>query len=109
LPPEHAARLLDYALLLPSQASVDAVLGCLHTAGSDVVEVDWKWEVLDPSANRVVLRQTWEERVCGLGHIKSFRSACGSLRWTWTLQAYNSQPHTNDGGPSDMEGPPGAS
>jgi catechol 2,3-dioxygenase len=57
-PPAGAARLLSYAILLPSEAALGAVLGRLRAARVSVTEEAEGWAVRDPSQNCVLLRQS---------------------------------------------------
>ncbi|MBC8161350.1 MAG: VOC family protein [Roseiflexaceae bacterium] len=55
VPPEGAARLLSYELVLPDQAALDAVLDRLRAA-MPLVQGEHSWVVDDPSQIRVLLR-----------------------------------------------------
>lgn len=55
-PPEDAARLLSFELVLPTRAALDAVVERLRAAGTDLAEHDAGWAVRDPSHNTVLLR-----------------------------------------------------
>lgn len=54
-PPEGAARLLSYEILLPNQTALDAVIERVRTAGIPLTEHGAGWAVCDPSHNRVLL------------------------------------------------------
>jgi catechol 2,3-dioxygenase len=54
-PPETAARLLNYEIVLPHQAALDAVLGRVRAAGVLVDETSTGWTMRDPSHNLIVL------------------------------------------------------
>ncbi len=58
VPPEGAARLLSYEVLLPDQDALSDVLNRLHAAGIRATEEPHGWAVVDPSHNRVLLRHT---------------------------------------------------
>jgi catechol 2,3-dioxygenase len=55
-PPEGAARLLSYEVLLPNEAALCAVLDRVRAAGIPANEEAQGWAVRDPSYNRVLLR-----------------------------------------------------
>lgn len=55
-PPESAARLLSYEILLPSRAALDAVRDNLCVANIPLEEQAEGWAVRDPSNNLVLLR-----------------------------------------------------
>lgn len=56
-PPEGAARLLSYELLLPGAAALQAVTERVRDAGVPISEHEQGWAVRDPSHNLVLLRQ----------------------------------------------------
>ena len=55
-PPECAARLLNYEVLLPSTAALGAVIDRVRAAGIPIAEETHGWAVRDPSCNLVLLR-----------------------------------------------------
>jgi catechol 2,3-dioxygenase len=55
-PPEGAARLLGYELVLPSESALDAVVERVRAADLPIEQEGAGWAVSDPSWNRVVLR-----------------------------------------------------
>lgn len=55
-PPEGAARLLSYEVLLPNEAALGAVLNRVRAAGISATEYAEGWTVCDPSHNRVLLQ-----------------------------------------------------
>jgi hypothetical protein len=55
-PPEGAARLLSYEVILPHQGALDAVLDRVRAAAAPISEAPGGWSVVDPSHNRVLLR-----------------------------------------------------
>lgn len=54
-PPETAARLLAFELIVPDAASLDTVVGRLQSAGAAVTADGAGWTVLDPASNRLLL------------------------------------------------------
>jgi catechol 2,3-dioxygenase len=57
-PPEGAARLLSYELLLPSQDALNGVGDRLRAACVTLTECAQGWAVRDPSHNLVLLRHS---------------------------------------------------
>ena len=57
-PPEGAARLLSYEVILPSQHALSAVIDRIRAAGVSLTEDAQGWVVCDPSHNRVLLRRS---------------------------------------------------
>jgi catechol 2,3-dioxygenase len=55
-PPENAARLLSYEILLPDQSALDAVLSRVEDASITTLNQDGGWVVRDPSQNVLVLK-----------------------------------------------------
>ncbi len=55
-PPETAARLLSYEIVLPNQVALDAVLNRIRAADAPLSESADSWAVRDPSHNLVALR-----------------------------------------------------
>lgn len=55
-PPENAARLLSYELLLPTEAAVEAVVERAREANVAVHKQAEGWSLRDPSHNTIVLR-----------------------------------------------------
>jgi catechol 2,3-dioxygenase len=55
-PPEGAARLLNYEVVLPSQHALSAVIDRIRAAGASLTEDPEGWVVRDPSHNRILLR-----------------------------------------------------
>ncbi|HEY0604408.1 MAG TPA: VOC family protein [Herpetosiphonaceae bacterium] len=55
-PPENAARLLSYELLLPTAAAVEAVVERAREADVAVSEQSDGWSLRDPSHNTILLR-----------------------------------------------------
>lgn len=55
-PPEHAARLLQYEICLPTTAALEAVVERVRAAHVPLDEQGAGWEVRDPSHNLVLLR-----------------------------------------------------
>jgi catechol 2,3-dioxygenase len=55
-PPEAAARLLSYEIMLPNAEALNTVLDRVRTAGLSLTEDAHGWAVRDPSANVVLLR-----------------------------------------------------
>lgn len=55
-PPENAARLLSYELLLPTDDAVDAVVERAREANVPVDKHDAGWSLRDPSHNTIILR-----------------------------------------------------
>ncbi len=65
-PPERAARLLSYEVLLPDAAALGAVLDRVRAAGIPMAEDAHGWAVRDPSHTLVLLRHTIVEPGRGL-------------------------------------------
>ncbi len=55
-PPDSAARLLDFELIVPDGAQLAATVARLQDTGIEATPEGEGWAVLDPSSNRVVLR-----------------------------------------------------
>lgn len=55
-PPENAARLLSYELLLPTDDAIDAVVERAREANVPVSKQDAGWSLRDPSHNTIILR-----------------------------------------------------
>lgn len=55
-PPEGAARLLNYEVVLPNQDALSAVIDRIRAAGVSLTEEPEGWVVRDPSHNRILLR-----------------------------------------------------
>lgn len=55
-PPDHAARLIEYEIQLPTAAALDAVLARVQAAGITPEAYAGGWALRDPSHNRLVLR-----------------------------------------------------
>lgn len=55
-PPENAARLLSYELVLPTAAAVDAVVERAREANIPLAERAEGWALRDPSHNTIILR-----------------------------------------------------
>ena len=55
-PPANAARLLEYEIVFPDQAALEAVLERLAQAKIPVQNTDAGWQVKDPSQNPILLR-----------------------------------------------------
>ncbi len=72
-PPEGAARLLSYEVLLPDEAALGAVLDRVRAAGLPMAEDAHGWAVRDPSHNLVLLRHTTVDPGRGLLHDPSHR------------------------------------
>jgi catechol-2,3-dioxygenase len=58
-PPEGAARLLSYEVLLPNQDALGAVLDRVRAADIPATEEAQGWAVRDPSHNRVLLHRPY--------------------------------------------------
>ena len=56
-PPEGAARLISYEMILPSQPALTEVIDRLQAAEVPVVEQAEGWLVKDPSQNSILLKQ----------------------------------------------------
>jgi catechol 2,3-dioxygenase len=54
-PPQNAARLLEYELVVSDEAALQAAVARLQSAGLNVEPHPSGWAVLDPASNRVVL------------------------------------------------------
>lgn len=61
-PPEDAAGLVDFEILVPGQTAVDRVLDRLRERGVEPVGLDGAWRVEDPDGIGIVLRSEPEER-----------------------------------------------
>jgi catechol 2,3-dioxygenase len=57
-PPEGAARLLSYEVVLPSQDALSAAIDRIRAAGVSLAEDPEGWVVRDPSHNRILLRRS---------------------------------------------------
>jgi catechol 2,3-dioxygenase len=57
-PPEGAARLLNYEVVLPNQHALSAVINRIRAAGVTLTENPEGWVVRDPSHNRILLRRS---------------------------------------------------
>jgi catechol 2,3-dioxygenase len=57
-PPEGAARLLNYEVILPGQHALSAVIDRIREAGVSLTEDPEGWVVRDPSHNRILLRRS---------------------------------------------------
>ena len=57
-PPEGAARLLSYELIVPTQDALGAVISRIRMAGIPMTEQAQGWAVRDPSHNCVLLRSS---------------------------------------------------
>ena len=55
-PPDNAARLISYEIVLPSAAACQSVIEHVHAAGVAAEPVGDGWAILDPSLNRVIVR-----------------------------------------------------
>jgi catechol 2,3-dioxygenase len=58
IPPEGAARLLSYEVVLPNQHALSTVINRIRTAGVSPTEDPEGWVVRDPSHNRILLRRS---------------------------------------------------
>jgi catechol 2,3-dioxygenase len=57
-PPEGAARLLGYEVVLPRQNALRAVIDRVRAAGASLAEDAQGWVTRDPSDNRILLRSS---------------------------------------------------
>jgi catechol 2,3-dioxygenase len=57
-PPEGAARLLGYEVILPDQNAVSAAIDRIRAASLSLTEEPEGWVVRDPSHNRILLRRS---------------------------------------------------
>jgi catechol 2,3-dioxygenase len=57
-PPEGAARLLGYEVVLPSPPALSAAIDRIRAAGVSLAEDPEGWVVRDPSHNRILLRRS---------------------------------------------------
>ena len=74
-PPERAARLLSYEVLLPDATALGSVLDRVRAAGISLAEDAQGWVVRDPSHTLVLLRHTTVEPGPGPLHDPSQRRA----------------------------------
>jgi catechol 2,3-dioxygenase len=77
-PPEGAARLLGYEVLLPSEAALGAALDRVRAAGIPITEDAQGWAVRDPSHNLVLLRHNSSGRAEPAPELLHARSAEGA-------------------------------